>query len=106
MINPDHDARRRWGFWVGLAVVLVVNLWLRGHALGRAVRGILGVDPYLVTSREPEPLDCDEAIYGHIGSRLARSAVMYRDLTENKPPAGYWLYALAVWLGGPTELTV
>ena len=31
---------------------------------------------------------------------------MYRDLTENKPPLGYWLYALGVLIGGYNELTV
>ena len=25
--------------------------------------------------------------------------MLYRDLTENKPPGGYWLYTLAVALG-------
>ena len=32
--------------------------------------------------------------------------VMYRDLTENKPPLGYWLYALTVSLGGYQELAI
>ena len=31
---------------------------------------------------------------------------MYRDLTENKPPLGYWLYALAVLIGGYNELAI
>ena len=31
---------------------------------------------------------------------------MYRDLTENKPPLGYWLYALAVAIGGYNELSI
>ena len=31
---------------------------------------------------------------------------MYRDLTENKPPLGYWLYALAVMIGGYNELAI
>ena len=50
-----------------------------------------------------EPLDCDEAAYAYIGHRLLKGDVMYRDLTENKPPLGYWLYALAVALGGSTS---
>ena len=33
-----------------------------------------------------EPLDCDEAAYAYIGHRILRGDVMYRDLTENKPP--------------------
>lgn len=97
---------RRWSFWAAMAVVLTANLWLRGHAFGPAVRDRTGWQLYLATSPGSEPLDCDEAIYGHIGSRLARGAVMYRDLTENKPPGGYWLYALGVALGGQEELTV
>ena len=31
---------------------------------------------------------------------------MYRDLTENKPPLGYWLYTLAVAVGGYNELAI
>ncbi|HMB03977.1 MAG TPA: glycosyltransferase family 39 protein, partial [Isosphaeraceae bacterium] len=51
-------------------------------------------------------LDCDESAYAYIGRRLVRGDVLYRDLTENKPPGGYWLYALAVAIGGANELTV
>jgi hypothetical protein len=92
--------------WLGLLAVLVLDVWLRCHAVGPALRDRLGVDLYPVTSAEPEPLDCDEAIYGYIGKRIAHGAVMYRDLTENKPPGGYWIYAAAVALGGADELTV
>ena len=53
-----------------------------------------------------EPLDCDEAAYAYIGHRLLHGDVMYRDLTENKPPLGYWLYALAVAIGGYNELAI
>ncbi len=31
---------------------------------------------------------------------------MYRDVSENKPPLGYWLYTLAVAIGGANELTI
>ena len=55
---------------------------------------------------EAEPLDCDESAYAYIGRRLVRGDVLYRDLTENKPPGGYWLYALAVALGGANEQTI
>ncbi len=37
---------------------------------------------------------------------LLHGDVMYRDLTENKPPLGYWLYALGVKLGGYNELAI
>jgi 4-amino-4-deoxy-L-arabinose transferase-like glycosyltransferase len=91
---------------LGLIAVLVFDVWLRGHTVGPTLREKFGVDLYPVTGASSEPLDCDEAVYAYIGQRLARGAVMYRDLTENKPPGGYWLYALTVALGGSTELTV
>ena len=53
-----------------------------------------------------EPLDCDEAAYAYIGHRIVRGDVLYRDVTENKTPLGYWLYTLAVALGGYHELTI
>ncbi len=53
-----------------------------------------------------EPLDCDEAAYAYIGHRILQGDVLYRDLTENKPPLGYWLYALAVAIGGYHELAI
>ncbi len=31
---------------------------------------------------------------------------MYRDLTDTKPPLGYWLSALAVGIGGANEIAV
>ena len=45
---------------------------------------------------ESEPLDCDEAAYAYIGRRLVAGDVLYRDLTENKPPLGYGIYAAGV----------
>ena len=53
-----------------------------------------------------EPLDCDEAAYAYIGHRILHGDVLYRDLTENKPPLGYWIYTLAVALGGYNELAI
>jgi len=90
----------------GLVIVLVFNVWWRCHTVGPALRDRLGVSLWPVNGTESEPLDCDEAIYAHIGKRITGGAVMYRDLTENKPPLGYWLYALAVALGGSNELTI
>ena len=58
------------------------------------------------TVGESEPLDCDEAAYAYIGHRILHGDVLYRDLTENKPPLGYWLYTLAVAIGGYHELTI
>lgn len=91
---------------VGLLAILLLDVWLRGHTFGPLIRDRLGVDPYLVTAAEGEPLDCDEAIYAYYGRRIGRGAVLYRDLAEPKPPGGYWLYALAVAIGGANEGTV
>src|SRR3954447_12234428 len=96
---------RSWA-WVGLVGVLLFDVWWRGHAVGPTLRDRLGVSLYPVTGAEAEPLDCDEAIYAYIGKRIVGGAVMYRDLTENKPPLGYWLFALAVAAGGANEFTV
>ncbi len=96
---------RSWA-WIGLGLVLIFDVWWRGHTVGPSLRDRLGAAPYFVSGREAEPLDCDEAIYAYIGKRLSHGAVMYRDLTENKPPLGYWLFAIAVSIGGATELTV
>ena len=96
---------RGWA-WAGLVAALAFDLWWRGHTVGPTLRDRLGVELYPVTGAASEPLDCDEAVYAYIGKRLARGAVMYRDLTENKPPGGYWAYALTVALGGYDELTV
>ncbi|MFO0909300.1 MAG: glycosyltransferase family 39 protein [Isosphaeraceae bacterium] len=104
-MNQSHRTPAR-AFAVVMLALLVFQVWLRGHAFWPTVRPLAGFDPYFVTSPEAEPLDCDEAIYGYIGGRLARGSVMYRDLTENKPPGGYWIFATAVSLGGPHELTI
>jgi 4-amino-4-deoxy-L-arabinose transferase-like glycosyltransferase len=92
--------------WVALTLVLVFDVWYRGHTIGPTVLKRCGVRLWPVVQGRSEPLDCDEAVYAYIGRRLASGAVMYRDLTENKPPAGYWLYALAVAIGGANELTI
>jgi 4-amino-4-deoxy-L-arabinose transferase-like glycosyltransferase len=96
---------RRWSI-VGLLAVLIFDVWLRCHTVGPSLKAKLGVDLYPVTDSASEPLDCDEAIYAYIGNRIAHGSVMYRDMTENKPPGGYWVYTLAVKLFGPNELTV
>jgi 4-amino-4-deoxy-L-arabinose transferase-like glycosyltransferase len=89
-----------------LAAILLFDVWWRGHTFGPSVRDRLGVDLWPVSGAEAEPLDCDEAAYAYIGRCLDEGAVMYRDLTENKPPGGYWLYALAIAVGGSTEWTI
>jgi Dolichyl-phosphate-mannose-protein mannosyltransferase len=92
--------------WVVLLLILVLDVWWRCHTIGPTVRHYLGFAPWPVVSGEAEPLDCDEAAYGYIARRLTHGAVMYRDVSENKPPLGYWLYAAAVAIGGANELTI
>ncbi len=90
----------------GLLLICAADLWWRGHTLGPTVRESLGFAPYPVVVGEAEPLDCDEAVYAYVGRSLTRGRVLYRDLSDNKPPLGYWIYAGAVALGGATETTV
>jgi 4-amino-4-deoxy-L-arabinose transferase-like glycosyltransferase len=91
---------------VVLLLILAWDVWWRCHTIGPTVRDSLGFAPWPVVTGEAEPLDCDEAAYGYIGRRLAHGAVMYRDVSENKPPLGYWLYTLAVAIGGSNETTI
>jgi len=94
--------------WSRLVLVLLMgfDVWYRGHTFGPTVRGAVGIDLWLASADASEPLDCDEAAYAYIGHRIAQGDVMYRDLTENKPPLGYWLYTLTVMLGGYEELAI
>ncbi|MGZ3302702.1 MAG: ArnT family glycosyltransferase, partial [Isosphaeraceae bacterium] len=95
----------KWSF-LALVVILLIDLWYRGHTFGPTVARIAGIKLWPAAVGASEPLDCDEAAYAYIGHRLLRGDVMYRDLTENKPPLGYWLYALAVAIGGYNELSI
>ena len=105
----DRSARRivwmRWSRWV-LLVLLAVDVWYRAHTFGPQVREALGINLWPTTIGGTEPLDCDEAAYAYIGHRLSSGDVLYRDVTENKTPLGYWLYTLAVFAGGYRELTI
>jgi 4-amino-4-deoxy-L-arabinose transferase-like glycosyltransferase len=92
--------------WIVLLAILLFDVWLRGHTLGPTVKQAIGFAPWPVVRGSTEPLDCDEAAYAYIGRRLAAGDVMYRDLTENKPPLGYWIYAATVKIGGANETTI
>lgn len=92
--------------WFVLAAILVLAVWWRAHTFGPTVRERLGWNPWPVVGVASEPIDCDEAVYTYVGRRLLRGDVLYRDLTEPKPPGGYWLYTLGVALGGANELMV
>ena len=90
-----------------LILLLFFDVWYRGHTFGTTVRNVIGFDLWPAAGASAsEPLDCDEAAYAYIGYRITNGDVMYRDLTENKPPLGYWLYALTVALGGYQELAI
>lgn len=92
--------------WLMLIPLLVFATWYRAHTFGPTVRDSLGINVWPACVGETEPLDCDEAIYAYIGHRMLAGDVMYRDLTENKPPLGYWLYALTVATGGYNEFAI
>ena len=81
-----------------------LSLQLGGLLSGE--RDAIGIDLWPASAGASEPLDCDEAAYAYIGHRILRGDVMYLDLTENKPPLGYWLYTLTVALGGYHELAI
>ena len=91
------ESPERWSIVVLVVLLVARRLVPRPHlrADHRRMRRGLSLWPRAVGASEP--LDCDEAAYAYIGHRLLQGDVMYRDLTENKPPLGYWLYALAVW---------
>ncbi len=105
MSDPTPARCPRWAR-LALLTILIFDIWLRGHTFGPTLRTRYGFNLWPVTGAEAEPLDCDESAYAYIGRRIVRGDVLYRDLTENKPPGGYWLYALTVALGGAEELTI
>jgi hypothetical protein len=95
----------RWARLI-LVLLLVVDVWYRAHTFGPDVRARTGIDLWPRTIGESEPLDCDEAAYAYMGHRVLGGDVLYRDLTEYKPPLGYWIYTIAVAIGGYAELTI
>jgi 4-amino-4-deoxy-L-arabinose transferase-like glycosyltransferase len=90
---------------LGLLFILAFDVAWRWHTIGPSPVS-KPFEGWLVRSGETEPLDCDEAAYAYMGRRMLRGDVLYRDLTENKPPLGYWLYTLAVGIGGANELAI
>ena len=96
----------RWSRLVLLILLVLIDVWYRAHTFGPQMRDGLGINLWPATIGASEPLDCDEAAYAYIGHRILSGDVLYRDLTENKPPLGYWLYTLAVALGGYNELAI
>jgi len=95
----------RWSILV-LIAILVFDVWYRAHTFAPTVVEATGLRLWPASSGPSEPLDCDEAIYAHMGRRLLEGDVLYRDLTENKPPLGYWLYATPIALFGYNETAI
>src|SRR5437660_1143755 len=94
-----------WTAVLGLVLILAFGVAWRWHTIGPSPIS-KPFEGRIVRSGETEPLDCDEAAYAYMGRRMLRGDALYRDLSENKPPLGYWLYELAVGLGGATERTI
>ena len=104
-IEPESSRSGGWSIVI-LFLILLATIWYRAHTFGPTITAATGLRLWPAATGASEPLDCDEAAYAYIGHRLLLGDVMYRDLTENKPPLGYWLYAFAVWIGGYNELAI
>jgi 4-amino-4-deoxy-L-arabinose transferase-like glycosyltransferase len=103
--SPIEKKPTRWSKLI-LILLLLCDIWYRAHTFGPRAREALGFNLWPATVGETEPLDCDEAAYAYIGHRILKGDVLYRDLTENKPPFGYWLYMGAIAVGGYNELAI
>ncbi|WP_169976631.1 ArnT family glycosyltransferase [Tautonia rosea] len=90
----------------GLVLALIFAAWWRGHTFAPAMEDSLGLAPWPVVEGESEPLDCDEAAYAYMARRLFKGDRLYADLSENKPPLGYWIYSASAAIGGANELTI
>ncbi|MFM1800654.1 MAG: hypothetical protein RJA81_6, partial [Planctomycetota bacterium] len=97
---------KRLPFYLGQVILVLIILWWRSHTFGPAIVDEIGFNLWPYAQTETEPLDCDESAYAYMGRRQAEGAVLYQDLTEYKPPLGYWYYALGMAIGGNHELTV
>ncbi|MBI1324293.1 hypothetical protein GC170_14070 [bacterium] len=89
-----------------IVIMAVILVWWRAHTFAPRVDQLIGLKFWPQMSGSAEPLDCDEAAYGYMGRRMAAGAVLYMDLTEYKPPAGYWFYAISIAVLGWSELTI
>lgn len=98
--------RRRLIDIILFVVMAVILVWWRGHTFAPRIDQLIGLKFWPQMSGSAEPLDCDEAAYGYMGRRMAAGAVLYKDLTEYKPPGGYWFYALSIAALGWSELTI
>ncbi|WP_165226349.1 ArnT family glycosyltransferase [Aquisphaera insulae] len=102
-VEFEGRSLKRWPIVVLLAI-LALDVWYRAHTFAPLLPSARMLWP---TATGPsEPLDCDETAYAYMGHRMALGDVLYRDLAEHKPPLGYWIYELAVVLGGYHELSI
>lgn len=90
-VGPDPRttpllARREGRLATWAAIVLVLAL----HGVGR-------VGAYC------SPIHADSYVYAVVGYRLAHGDVMYRDVSDVKPPGLYYLYALGYLFFPPTR---
>ncbi|MFM7318111.1 MAG: ArnT family glycosyltransferase [bacterium] len=90
-------------FWLLPVMILI---WWRSHTFAPVIYQETGLKLWPVVAGRSEPLDCDESAYGYMGRRQAEGDVLYKYLTEYKPPVGYWFYAIAVAIGGADEMTI
>ncbi len=65
---------QRWGFVIGCIAIVAIHLAGRIGSYCSPIRG-------------------DSYYYGAIGYRIAGGEAMYREVSDVKPPAVYWLYA-------------
>jgi hypothetical protein len=107
-VNANPRSKVSYIELVALLVILLGNLWWRAHTFAPSLaEGFPLLRSFWPVVRgQTEPLDCDESAYGYMARRLCSGDVLYKDLSENKPPLGYWFYQGAVAMGGPNELAI
>ncbi len=98
--------RRRPIDIIAFVLMAVLLVWWRAHTFAPRIDQLFGLKIWPEMSGAAEPLDCDEAAYGYMGRRMVAGAVLYKDLTEYKPPGGYWFYAISIAFLGASEMTI
>jgi 4-amino-4-deoxy-L-arabinose transferase-like glycosyltransferase len=68
--------------------------------------GLAALTIALRTSFWSRPLDMDEGLYAYGGWQLLEGLVLYRDLWDLKPPAIYFVNALAFYIGSPEAINI
>jgi len=79
-----------------------VTAYLKSHPETVVLAAIILVSTLLRLCFLHEPFDRDEGLYAAIGQSILRGELPYRDAVEIKPPASFYLYALAIALFGAT----